>query len=259
MANRWSKLGVYRSNETYADLTVVTDDNQTFRLNRVVVCAMSPYFETACNSNFQEANTQTLHLPGVDGNVFRKVAEFIYSGTYTEDGCTDLHQHPQALEHVTPEDLGLQLTTLGDFLGAAGRVGNVVSGSKTKHGPEYEGFHNMAHWAWDIEFSTAKLSKTYKDKLRNRDITGFLSHLEQAAILYTTAERLLILELKILSLRRFGFFAVLLMLALVLMRTGLLVKLAFRLQGSPSHTTSAPREKWERDEESRDLGNPNFQ
>ncbi|KAI6369706.1 hypothetical protein MCOR31_004960 [Pyricularia oryzae] len=215
MANRWSKLGVYRSNETYADLTVVTDDNQTFRLHRVVVCAMSLYFETACNSNFQEANTQTLHLPGVDGNVFRKVAEFIYSGTYTEDGCTDLHPHPQALEHVTPEDLGLQVTTLGDFLGAAGRVGNVVS--------------------------------------------GFLSHLEQAAILYTTAERLLILELKILSLRRFGFFAVLLMLALVLMRTGLLVKLAFRLQGSPSHTTSAPREKWERDEESRDLGNPNFQ
>lgn len=53
MANRWSKLGVYRSNETYADLTVVTDDNQTFRLHRVVVCAMSLYFETACNSNFQ--------------------------------------------------------------------------------------------------------------------------------------------------------------------------------------------------------------
>lgn len=108
----------------------------------------------------------------------------------------------------------------------------------------------MAHWAWDIKFSTAKISKTYKDKLRNRDITGFLSHLEQAAILYTTAERLLILELKTLSLRRFGFFAVLLMLALVLMRTVLLVKLAFRLQGSPSRTTSAPREKWERDEES---------
>lgn len=53
MANRWSKLGSYHSNETYSDLTVVTDDNETFRLHRIVVSTISAYFEKVCSSNFQ--------------------------------------------------------------------------------------------------------------------------------------------------------------------------------------------------------------
>ncbi|TLD10668.1 hypothetical protein PgNI_06435 [Pyricularia grisea] len=200
MANRWSKLGSYHSNETYSDLTVVTDDNETFRLHRIVVSTISAYFE-------KEANSQTFHLPGIDSNVFRQVIEFIYSGTYTEYISTDLHPHPQALERVTPEDFELQLMTLGDFLGAAGRVRNVVAGSQTTHGPEHEFCHNMAHWAWDIEFPSAAFASPYRDRIGKYKITDFLSHLEQSAVLYTTAERLLMPELKILTLRRFGFFA----------------------------------------------------
>ncbi|TLD24842.1 hypothetical protein PspLS_05376 [Pyricularia sp. CBS 133598] len=93
------KLSTYHSNEPYSDLTVVTEGNETFRLRRMV---------------------------GIDGSFFRKITQFMYTGTYTEDEYTDLTPHPKALERVTPDDLKLQLATLGDFLGAAEKVGDVV-------------------------------------------------------------------------------------------------------------------------------------
>ncbi|KAL8343830.1 hypothetical protein RB601_004376 [Gaeumannomyces tritici] len=80
----YSPLAQLLTDATFSDLTVTCAGGTTFRLHRVIVGAHSEYFSKACAGPFLEASSGQIDLPDVDPEDFKKLVDFVYTGTYTD-------------------------------------------------------------------------------------------------------------------------------------------------------------------------------
>ncbi|KAL8407267.1 hypothetical protein RB596_009767 [Gaeumannomyces avenae] len=80
----YSPLAQLLTDATFSDLTVTCAGGTAFRLHRVIVGAHSEYFSKACAGPFLEASSGQIDLPDVDPEDFKKLVDFVYTGTYTD-------------------------------------------------------------------------------------------------------------------------------------------------------------------------------
>ena len=68
-----------QSKSSLSDVTIKVD-GKVFHAHRSILAAASPYFETMFTSGFQESSRKEIELKDMDGNIFEKLFNFIYSG-----------------------------------------------------------------------------------------------------------------------------------------------------------------------------------
>ncbi|KAA8641532.1 BTB/POZ domain-containing protein [Aspergillus tanneri] len=93
------KLSKILSSGRYSDLTL-TCDGQKFNVHKAIVCSQSPVLAAACNGNFQESITNTIHVKFKSETV-NQMVEFLYNQDYTADKShATTHAANVLLQHV---------------------------------------------------------------------------------------------------------------------------------------------------------------
>ncbi|RIA79992.1 hypothetical protein C1645_839468 [Glomus cerebriforme] len=96
-------------------VTVGEEPNvEIFKAHSVILRAMSPYFHTALSTNWAQKAGHKFHFkkPNISPNIFRKILQYIYTGTIClDDETTDLN----LVELLTASD-ELVLTDLVDYI-----------------------------------------------------------------------------------------------------------------------------------------------
>ncbi|XP_060064218.1 kelch-like protein 24 isoform X2 [Ylistrum balloti] len=87
----------------FTDVEVVVDD-ETYCCHRVVLGAMSDYFNAMFNSGFRESNEKRVYLQGVDKETFEMILSFLYTG---ED-----HVNNDNVSQLLMASVMLQVTSL---------------------------------------------------------------------------------------------------------------------------------------------------
>ena len=77
------RLDVQRRNEQFCDvvLEVGSGDDQTcFKAHRIVLCAGSPFFYNALNSDMKEKKEGVIRLENTSKAVMEELLEYLYTG-----------------------------------------------------------------------------------------------------------------------------------------------------------------------------------
>ena len=74
---------------TFSDVTLMSDDLQTFKAHKIILSKCSNFFQKVLES-MPRNNTDTLFLKGVDGSTLKYMLKFIYEGAVSvpEEGLT---------------------------------------------------------------------------------------------------------------------------------------------------------------------------
>ncbi|KAK5679748.1 hypothetical protein LTS10_007696 [Elasticomyces elasticus] len=77
------------NNSKYADLTIKCG-HQKWWAHKLIVCPLSPFFATACDGNFKEAEEGVIPLDHDDPSVVEAMLEYMYKLNYRDDHGTDV-------------------------------------------------------------------------------------------------------------------------------------------------------------------------
>ena len=91
------RLDLQRRNEQYCDMILEVgsgDDQARLKAHRIVLCAASPFFYNALNSDMKEKKEGVIRLEEMSKAVIEEVLEFLYTGhaDINEDNAFDLLQ-----------------------------------------------------------------------------------------------------------------------------------------------------------------------
>jgi len=119
------RLDIQRRNEHFCDVTLEVgsgDDQARLKAHRIVLCAASPFFYNALNSDMKEKKEGVIRLEETSKSVMEEVLEFLYTGhvNITKENAFDLFA--QADFFLLPNLKRLS----GDFILQTLSVGNCV-------------------------------------------------------------------------------------------------------------------------------------
>ena len=66
----------------HSDTTIMVGA-KTFHCHRVILCAISPYFDAMFSSGMKESVSGVVKIEGTESNVFEAILEYIYKGSDT--------------------------------------------------------------------------------------------------------------------------------------------------------------------------------
>ena len=77
------RLDIQRRNEQFCDVILEVgsgDDQARFKAHRIVLCAASPFFYNALNSDMKEKKEEVIRLEETSKAVMEEVLEYLYTG-----------------------------------------------------------------------------------------------------------------------------------------------------------------------------------
>lgn len=77
-------LGQHFNNEQFTDIKVQVE-NKVFNCHRVILSAMSPYFDAMFASGMRECHNDIITIQDIQSEIFEKILKFIYTGNYILD------------------------------------------------------------------------------------------------------------------------------------------------------------------------------
>jgi len=89
----------------YSDLTINCGHDK-YNVHRAIVCPRSTFFEKACDSQFKEAHTRAIELPGDDPKAIELMLHYLYRLDYPQQ-----QQEPQQGTHSSSPGVGADLET----------------------------------------------------------------------------------------------------------------------------------------------------
>ncbi|GBP74225.1 Actin-binding protein IPP [Eumeta japonica] len=78
-----AKFEEFRQNDKFCDVSLCSQ-NIVVKAHRVVLAAVSPYFEAMFTSGLRESNEKFVHLPGIHPDVLPLLVDFIYRAVLFE-------------------------------------------------------------------------------------------------------------------------------------------------------------------------------
>ena len=99
-----------RQEPRLSDITIVME-GQSFRANKILLCAASNYFKAMFTSGFEEANSSEVNIEG-NPNIFALLVDFVYTGRllFTNE------QAPQLVKMASYFQFETVLVLLEDYL-----------------------------------------------------------------------------------------------------------------------------------------------